>query len=497
MWSHDPLPVSTGFEAFFQFECSRGTPCAADGFAFVVQNTAQDALGGGGGGKGFGGIARSLAVSFPCYPSGGVDANSVSVHTRGIEANSEEVGASLGRAPLGFEIADGCPHMVKVRYDPLIGGLRVWVDDWSREAVAVAVDLGALATAGKEAGSFWVGFTAATGGLCCEMKVKAFCINLGPTHIPARHPLPYRAVNANGLIKKLSELNASAAGQALTSLQLDALSKLARTGGEPQGPVPPEAVEAIEAVLAWPAPARFPGLDLLRLAALRVPERVTESPEATLLSSGYFPAVLERGLGEDVPRSTRLTALRCLANGLCSEMLRKAPWQEVSGRVLEALVPLCGGECDAAIAALLATVLGNAVLSLEANLAPNKPFATLSSGAPTTAGAEESPAGGGMPAAWVACVEGLAAVLSGLQEVPDLNEKDKESLAEGNFRLLTAVGTAVKRCTPKQNHGMEAALVAAGLLQNRMASPGSGLPRPAAPRVLEVAWELRAALGRQ
>src|SRR5262249_33401535 len=55
------------FSTTFQFRIHDGSNPPADGFTFVVQNNNPTALGGNGGGLGYGRMGRSVAIKFDMY----------------------------------------------------------------------------------------------------------------------------------------------------------------------------------------------------------------------------------------------------------------------------------------------------------------------------------------------------------------------------------------------------------------------------------------------
>lgn len=68
-WFNTPQSV-TNFTASFTYDFLSGTATPADGFAFVLQNTALNALGGGGGALGYLGINNSVALGFDLWNGG-------------------------------------------------------------------------------------------------------------------------------------------------------------------------------------------------------------------------------------------------------------------------------------------------------------------------------------------------------------------------------------------------------------------------------------------
>ncbi len=170
-WLSEPQPVADGFESVFVFDIDAASQqTVGDGFAFVIQNAGQDALGAAGSGNGFEGIPNSVAVEFDTVlhdveldPST-VDpaetretfSNHVSVHASG---PGSQASSSLGWAGLEpARMSDAGPHIVLVRYEP--GELSVFVDDRGPPALTVQLDLRSTLDLGD--GGAFAGFTAST-----------------------------------------------------------------------------------------------------------------------------------------------------------------------------------------------------------------------------------------------------------------------------------------------------------------------------------------------
>lgn len=218
-WFTTQQSIAGGFTSVFQFQVTTSPEStAADGFAFVIQNSPASgstggifALGGAAGALGYGqagnpggdsgnGIQNSLAVEFddfqntwdpdgnhvaiqscsnsvqqpgpPTVPPGSnnqfhvaVDANFVPVSQSGnlVAFNSCTLGSvtSLGSLPNPVTLADGNVHTVVVDYDP--GTLRIFVDNPANPVLVVPINLASqLSLSG---GNAFVGFTGGTGGL--------------------------------------------------------------------------------------------------------------------------------------------------------------------------------------------------------------------------------------------------------------------------------------------------------------------------------------------
>ena len=133
---------------------------AADGMAFVIQRSAQDASGSAGGSLGYSGISNSIAIELDTFVNGADPSdNHVAVHTEGTAPNSADAPA-VAVSGLVPDLNDGAVHTIRVEY--AIGSLRVSVDG---AEPAVQVDLDIASTLSLGGGEAWVGFTAATGGL--------------------------------------------------------------------------------------------------------------------------------------------------------------------------------------------------------------------------------------------------------------------------------------------------------------------------------------------
>lgn len=135
VWFKKPVPIGKGFQTIFKFQV---TDPGADGFAFVLQNKGDSALGGDGCQiglfffvslfkklkfffEGYGGIPCSVAVEFDTYQSFDrtldPNGNHISIHTCGTAPNSAHHDYSLGcTTSFGGVINDGKIHTCKITY---------------------------------------------------------------------------------------------------------------------------------------------------------------------------------------------------------------------------------------------------------------------------------------------------------------------------------------------------------------------------------------------
>jgi hypothetical protein len=157
------------FSTFFQFRMAHpGGIGAADGIAFVLQTVGPSALGGGGGGLDYNGIAPSVAVEFDTFYNPPFDPNNnhVAILTGGqlndLDAQSP-YGVTNCDKPTGVFgcMANGDAWSVWIDYDGT--NLSVAIADKSttrpRNLITYPIDIPGLL--GQD--SAYVGFTAGTG----------------------------------------------------------------------------------------------------------------------------------------------------------------------------------------------------------------------------------------------------------------------------------------------------------------------------------------------
>jgi peptide-N4-(N-acetyl-beta-glucosaminyl)asparagine amidase len=179
-WLTNPSSVDQGFVTTVDWQILRSDPAVgADGFAFVIQNDSSSALGSGGSGIGYQGIANSLAVEFDTsqnppeeFESGAGDPNGnhLSVQTRGTQPNSADPTYSRGFTTDIPVLSDGNVHTSKIFYAP--GTLLIFLDDLANPILTVPVDL--ETTLNLDPDQTWVGFTAATGGRSQAHDILSF-----------------------------------------------------------------------------------------------------------------------------------------------------------------------------------------------------------------------------------------------------------------------------------------------------------------------------------
>ncbi len=169
VWASDQQLVGNGFVTAFTFTISApggltdGIANGGDGFAFVIQNDTDTAIGYAGGSIGYDGIPKSIAVEFDTWDdgfarNGDPNGNHVSINTRGDKPNSSDHGWSITSTTGIPNISDGNVHRAVVQYSNKV--LSIFLDGCSLPVLEAAVDLNALLK--LNGGRAWVGFTAAT-----------------------------------------------------------------------------------------------------------------------------------------------------------------------------------------------------------------------------------------------------------------------------------------------------------------------------------------------
>ena len=176
-------PAGTGFTASFDFAIPQHTPVPADGFAFVIQRAGADALAVSGGGLGYMGMPRSLALKLDLY-RGGAAVNQVGFYANGYMDDTSGVDA-------GVDLANGHTYRVVVDSLPATDAARVRLFDVTADPSTASpvfdhTFLTAAAATGAvpldvpeilDGGCALFGFTGATGGLSATQLVSNLRLN--------------------------------------------------------------------------------------------------------------------------------------------------------------------------------------------------------------------------------------------------------------------------------------------------------------------------------
>jgi hypothetical protein len=171
LFSGSPVGIAT-FTSDFQVKMANAN---ADGFAFVVQAVGHAALGGPGGGLGYGPdpvrggsrIPSSAAIKFDLYDNAGEGADSTGFFTNGAAPTIPAIDLSSS----GIDLHSGNVFHVVIAYDgsTLTTGITDTVTNASVTQQYPNVNLPGLL-----AGPAYVGFTAGTGGATCETRILSW-----------------------------------------------------------------------------------------------------------------------------------------------------------------------------------------------------------------------------------------------------------------------------------------------------------------------------------
>jgi hypothetical protein len=147
----------------------------ADGIVFVIQNIGVTALGGGGGGLGYGsaipndppGIGKSIAVKFDLFNNAGEGTNSIGLYTNG--ASPTFPATTLAG---GIDLHSGHVFNVHMTYNG--STLTMTITDASAPANTFTVGWTVNIPSIVVGNSAYIGFTAATGGATAIQEITSW-----------------------------------------------------------------------------------------------------------------------------------------------------------------------------------------------------------------------------------------------------------------------------------------------------------------------------------
>ena len=149
------IDLELGFETEFTFLISETSNVPGDGFAFVIQNQSDDALGGDGDMIGYKGIPYVMAIEFDTKDDGEGSPNHVNLSFYNPDDRSYRRYATVHEIP---EITDGKPHFTRILYTN--GELQVFLDSYMFPVLSVKIDIASKIGATDQ--KAWMGFTAST-----------------------------------------------------------------------------------------------------------------------------------------------------------------------------------------------------------------------------------------------------------------------------------------------------------------------------------------------
>jgi hypothetical protein len=188
-FTNSKYSVGDGFSASFVYKATgaAGPNGLADGITFTVQNNAPTALGAGGGGLGYAGMANSAALELNIYLGAGQPIGT-NVRVNGV------TGAYISSNPVN--LASGDPINVDVVYDAdALTFMETLTDLTSAATYTHTFNVPALSgfIGGDQA---YVGFTGGTGGVGSFQTVENFVFNQQPVPEPGSAILLLSGVGA-------------------------------------------------------------------------------------------------------------------------------------------------------------------------------------------------------------------------------------------------------------------------------------------------------------
>jgi Legume lectin domain/Bacterial Ig-like domain (group 3)/FG-GAP-like repeat/Bacterial lectin len=177
-----PVNVQT-FSTDFVFTIGPVSGLAGDGFTFTLQNTGPGAVGGLGGGLGYEGIHKSVAIKFDIYNNAGEGTNSTGLYIDGAAPTVPAVQIPISTLTNSFNLRSGAPIEAHISYNGTYLTLTLtaissdsgdvspgtWSYSWPVNIPA--------AVGGTTA---YAGFTGATGGRTSTETISLWSYTGGP-----------------------------------------------------------------------------------------------------------------------------------------------------------------------------------------------------------------------------------------------------------------------------------------------------------------------------
>lgn len=171
-WSTLRVRLDNSFESTFTAHIRNGK-AGADGIAFLIQGIGPRALGGWGGGLGYRGIGRSVAIEFDTYQNSSDPSNN---HLAVVFNGHPEKPVQVNQSPVPLY---GKPFQARVKYDAGSERLTVHVrstvqGEPEKQVLNQKIDLADRIGDG----SAWVGFTGATGELTARQDIYQWSVGV-------------------------------------------------------------------------------------------------------------------------------------------------------------------------------------------------------------------------------------------------------------------------------------------------------------------------------
>lgn len=169
-WAKQKIDLTKSFDSEFKAYLHHAMP-GADGIAFLVQTEGPRALGGWGGGLGYRGIKRSVAVEFDTFQNT-PDPNSN--HLAVVMGGDPDHHSAVGDPGIPLY---GKPFLARVVYDAANYDLKIYVKSLhsgASEQLALEYTVNLAAEVG--ASSAWVGFTGGTGTALSKQDIYSWTV---------------------------------------------------------------------------------------------------------------------------------------------------------------------------------------------------------------------------------------------------------------------------------------------------------------------------------
>lgn len=170
-WALPKVDLTESFESTFKAYLHHGAP-GADGIALLVQAEGPRALGGWGGGLGYRGIKRSVAVEFDTFQN---SPDPSSNHLAVVLAGNPDNHAAVAEPSIPLY---GKPFVARVEYDAVIHALTIYIKAYragEEETLALATKVDLAKEVG--ASSAWIGFTGATGSVLSKQDIYSWTVD--------------------------------------------------------------------------------------------------------------------------------------------------------------------------------------------------------------------------------------------------------------------------------------------------------------------------------
>jgi fibronectin type 3 domain-containing protein len=197
----------TGFSTTFQFQITGNWPLG-NGFTFVIQNSALNALGGSGSGLGYSGITKSVAIKFDTYNSNGGGATGLYVNGAAPVGGAGSI--DLTGTPFNMRSYD--PSTAAITYDGTT--LKVTFTDLVTKAtVTESYAINIAQTIGSSMA--YVGFTAGDGSLTSVQNIANWTFTSAPP-TPQTPAVPSGFTASGGITQAVLNWTASTGATSYT-----------------------------------------------------------------------------------------------------------------------------------------------------------------------------------------------------------------------------------------------------------------------------------------